>query len=128
MGPSLPRLNSEACHSCWTWRYDVSTLDLFALLKVNGISHRFQPPNTWHEVYTPTKSVTVGGHMYSYDALHLTDVALLFDVMHPMMVTNQSHPSYHLTLVCMMVAIPSRAHPLYGIQGNFLLSYISFSC
>lgn len=68
--------------------------------------HRFQPPNAWHEVYTPSKSVTVGGHYYTYDTLHLSDAARHFDIVRPG-TTNQHHTSSQLTMSSMLVHVIS---------------------
>lgn len=69
---------------------------------------RFQPPNGWHEVYTPTKSVTLGGHFLTYDSLHLSDVARRFDVLYPNALTNQHHESMQTTLSGMVYYIITR--------------------
>lgn len=74
---------------------------------------RIQPPNTWHEVYTPQTSVTIGGHFYTYDTLHLTDAARCYDIKVPG-TTNQHHSSSQLILCAMMVDITRR-----GPRGNY---------
>ncbi|KAF8119971.1 hypothetical protein EV363DRAFT_1193812 [Boletus edulis] len=38
-----------------------------------------QPPGINHMVYTPRPSVMSGGHMYSYDTMHLTEFVIVFD-------------------------------------------------
>ncbi|KAF8432349.1 hypothetical protein L210DRAFT_3507531 [Boletus edulis BED1] len=38
-----------------------------------------QPPGINHMVYTPRPSVMYGGHMYSYDTMHLTEFVIVFD-------------------------------------------------
>lgn len=62
----------------------------------------FQPPNAWHEVFTPSMSVTVGGHFFTYDTMHFSDIARRFDVVSPG-TTNQHHTSSQL-IMCAMVA------------------------
>lgn len=74
----------------------------FSLFVCEIFAHRFQPPNAWHEVYTPSKSVTVGGHYYTYDTLHLSDAVRHFDIIKPGM-TNQHHTSSQLTMSSMLV-------------------------
>jgi len=66
------------------------------------VSPRYQPPNDWHEVYTPSKSVTVRGHLFLYDTIHFTDVGRRFDILRPG-TTNQHHSSSQLTLSAMLV-------------------------
>ena len=41
--------------------------------------HRIQPPGAWHSVYTPTKGMTTGGHLWMYEALHLTEMSRAYD-------------------------------------------------
>ncbi|KAF8954509.1 hypothetical protein BDZ97DRAFT_1766087 [Flammula alnicola] len=65
-----------------------------------------QPPGTFHEVYTPTPSVTLGGHFYTYNTMHLTEVARAFDVRNNGKHTNQDHTSAQATIAMMMCALP----------------------
>jgi hypothetical protein len=65
------------------------------------------PPGTFHEVYTPVPSVTLGGHMYSYNTLHLTELALSLDKATKEKFTNQSHPSTIATIQSMMAVLPT---------------------
>jgi len=78
--------------------------------------NRIQPPATPHEVYTPTPSVTLGGHFMAYDSLHLTEVARYYDVATGGKFTNQDHASSTDT-VCMMMChladIPNARQFLY---------------
>jgi hypothetical protein len=64
------------------------------------------PPGTFHEVYTPIPSVTVGGHVYSYNALHLTEMSRSLDKKTEEKFTNTTHPSATLTIVQMLAALP----------------------
>jgi len=32
-----------------------------------------------HAVYTPTKAMTTGGHLWMYEALHLTEISHAYD-------------------------------------------------
>lgn len=70
--------------------------------------HRIQPPNAWHEVYTPDKSVTVGGHFLTYDSLHISEMSRRYDCENPNMVTNQDHPGCQFVLVQMLMGILAR--------------------
>ena len=64
-----------------------------------------QPPGAFHEVYTPCKSVTLGGHFLTYDSLHLTAVSRRFDVVNNNSATNQDHSCVPMLLSAMMVSI-----------------------
>lgn len=79
----------------------------------------FQPPNAWHEVFTPTKSVTIGGHYFTYDTLHLTDAARFFDIHRPG-ATNQHHTSAQLTLSAMAVNMIRRGPNSTSFPVNHL--------
>ena len=37
------------------------------------------PPGMWHSVYTPVGTMTSGGHFLTYDTLHLTHNARVYD-------------------------------------------------
>ncbi|CAA7265614.1 unnamed protein product [Cyclocybe aegerita] len=65
-----------------------------------------QPPGIFHEVYTPVPSVTLGGHFYSYDAAHLTELTRSFGFQTNGSLTNQSHDSALFTLEMMVLALP----------------------
>jgi hypothetical protein len=84
------------------------------------IPRRIQPANDWHEVYTPAKSVTVGGHFFLYDTLHSTEVGRRFDIIRPG-TTNQHHSSAQLTLSAMMVYMVTR-----GPQSKQLVFFLVF--
>ena len=58
----------------------------------------FQAPGTLHEVYTPTPSITRGGHFNTYDSLHLTEFSRSLDTLTNDSFSNQSHPSAALTI------------------------------
>jgi len=68
------------------------------------------PPATFHEVYTPVPSVTLGGHFYTYNALHLTEMGRACDMHTSGRFTNQSHFSSSLTIALMMAALPLNKH------------------
>lgn len=64
-------------------------------------------------VYTPTKGTTAGGHFYSYETMHLTDLALTYDhskdrdgTIRSQFATNASHPSMPRLIARMMLAVP----------------------
>ncbi|KJA16319.1 hypothetical protein HYPSUDRAFT_58270 [Hypholoma sublateritium FD-334 SS-4] len=72
----------------------------------------FQPPNAWHEVFTPCKSITVGGHFYSYDTMHFSDVARYFDVKSSGSV-NQHDASAQLIMSAMVTRMPHLGSRVY---------------
>jgi hypothetical protein len=80
------------------------------------------PPGTFHEVYTPIPSVTIGGHMYSYSTLHLTELCRSMQKASQGQFTNQDHESASITLSLMMVALL-----LIPEQGKFSLVSIIFN-
>ncbi|KIM90473.1 hypothetical protein PILCRDRAFT_1764 [Piloderma croceum F 1598] len=51
-----------------------------------------QPPGAWHTVYTPLKGMTSGGHLVSYNSLHLTENICAYD--HSMDEENVKRGSY----------------------------------
>ncbi|KAH0836370.1 hypothetical protein J3R83DRAFT_7943 [Lanmaoa asiatica] len=65
-----------------------------------------QPPSQIHSVYTPVMSFTIGGHFYSYDSIHLTEVAHYFDFMCDGSFTNQIHHHALETLAQMLIGLP----------------------
>ncbi|KAF8954159.1 hypothetical protein BDZ97DRAFT_1766523 [Flammula alnicola] len=74
-----------------------------------------QPPGMPHEVYTPTPTVAIGGHLYTYGSMHLTEISRALDVDTAGRHSNQVHESAPLTLSMMMMV----EHPrTYLVQGN----------
>ncbi|THH16202.1 hypothetical protein EW146_g4404 [Bondarzewia mesenterica] len=49
------------------------------------------PPGTWHSVYTPVKSLAVGGHFLTCECLSQTELARAFDKVHGEVATNTYH-------------------------------------
>jgi len=64
------------------------------------------PPGTFHEVYTPVPSVTIGGHFYAFDTMHLTEIARALDHRTKGKFTNQDHPHAMYTMAVMMCSLP----------------------
>ncbi|KAF8958772.1 hypothetical protein BDZ97DRAFT_1923393 [Flammula alnicola] len=95
----------------WWYKYG-ETSDRYAIYAEQG-DIIVQAPNAWHEVYSPNKSVVAGGHLYTYNALHLTEINRYYDTIYPFQVTNQSHVSAQLTLVRMLLVIPDRTDKVY---------------
>lgn len=48
-------------------------------------------PGTCHSVYTPIKTITVGGHFLTMEMLAQTELARTFDKQHGAVVKNTSH-------------------------------------
>ena len=74
--------------------------------------HRIQPPGAWHSVYTPTKGMTTGGHLWMYEVLHLTKISRAYDgsedeegVIRGSYATNKTHVGDR-QLICMMLVLP----------------------
>lgn len=63
------------------------------------------PPGAWHMVYTPVRTLATGGHFYTYETLHLTEMSRAFDRKHAREVTNTTHVSSFPTLCAMMIHI-----------------------
>lgn len=57
-------------------------------------------------MYTPTPSVTIGGHFYTYNTLHLTECARIYDIHTKSILTNQYHNGVTQTMALMMAALP----------------------
>ena len=64
------------------------------------------PPGLDHTVYTPVASACVGGHFYSLDTMHLTEMSRDIDASHGTFVTNQLHGHALETVVRLMLALP----------------------
>jgi hypothetical protein len=63
-------------------------------------------------VYTPTKGMTTGGHLWMYDALHLTEISCTYDgsvdqdgIVRKDYSTNETHVADR-QLIRMMLALP----------------------
>jgi|ERR1700722_5543822 hypothetical protein len=63
------------------------------------------PPGVWHTVYTPTPSFCSGGHLYTYETLHLTEQSRCFDYTHAEFSTNANH-NVERVLARMVLALP----------------------
>ena len=77
------------------------------------------PPGMFHEVYTPVPSVAIGGHMYSYNAMHLTELCRSIQKESDGQFTNQDHSSASITMALMLAALPlipeqRRSHILWS--------------
>lgn len=70
-----------------------------------------QPPGALHEVYTPKPSVTLGGHFYTADTMHLTEVARALDKKTQAKLTNQGHASSQATISIMLAALQFQSKP-----------------
>lgn len=65
--------------------------------------HRIMPPGAWHLVYTPVRTVAMGGHLFLYDTMHFTEMSRRFDHKHAREVTNTTHISAFDTLCLMTI-------------------------
>jgi len=63
------------------------------------------PPGTWHEVYTPVKTIASGGHFLTYETMHLTQWARFMDHGFAASATNADHPAIDRTVYCMVLAL-----------------------
>ena len=89
--------------------------------------HRIQPPGAWHSVYTPTKGMTTGGHLWMYEALHLTEMSRAYDglkdedgVIRGSYATNETHVADR-QLIRMMLALPDLV-----LQRGDIYIYVGF--
>ncbi|KAF8147196.1 hypothetical protein B0H34DRAFT_391196 [Crassisporium funariophilum] len=80
-----------------------------------------QPPGTTHEVYTPTPSVTLGGHYLTYGSMHLTEVSRAYDFKTKKLLTNQEHVSIKPLLSMMVAALPSLPTSIHPRKSLFAL-------
>ena len=58
----------------------------------------------------PIPSVTRGGHMYTYESMHLTKFSRAFDACMSDSLSNQTHPCALLTIALMLAALPVYDH------------------
>ncbi|KAH7904486.1 hypothetical protein BJ138DRAFT_1119367 [Hygrophoropsis aurantiaca] len=65
-----------------------------------------QPSGAFHSVYTPDASFTIGGHFFTYNTLHLTEMARRIDHTSGYLTTNQFHEHTQETLCRMVLGIP----------------------
>ncbi|KAF8871079.1 hypothetical protein BD779DRAFT_1679446 [Infundibulicybe gibba] len=85
----------------WRLKWEENGGEIYTITAEPG-SLVIMPPGTWHLVYTPVRTLAVGGHLYMFETLHLTEVSRWFDRNHAREVTNTSHMSSFMTL-CMMM-------------------------
>ncbi|KII90905.1 hypothetical protein PLICRDRAFT_28797 [Plicaturopsis crispa FD-325 SS-3] len=69
----------------------------------------FMPPGAFHLVLTVTPSVTLGGHFYTYESMHLTEMARAFDHSASQSSTNTEHPAAERAIARMALALPTYA-------------------
>lgn len=50
--------------------------------------------------------MTVGGHFYTYNSLHLTECARIYDIHTDSVLTRPYHNGVTLTMALMMAALP----------------------
>ncbi|KAF8549214.1 hypothetical protein OG21DRAFT_623975 [Imleria badia] len=74
-------------------------LSLIDFLLVSNLLARFIQ-------YTPVASFTLSGHFYSYDNLHLTQLARYLDVARKGNLANQVHHHAFETLVQLVIDLP----------------------
>lgn len=75
------------------------------------------PPGTWHLVYTPVRTLAVGGHFFTFETMHLTEMSQKFDKKYGLHVTNTTHVSAYDTLNHML---------LYTLRDDKRGQYILF--
>lgn len=78
--------------------------DIFNLFLLEG-DVLIQPPNAIHQVFTPVNSIVSGGHLFTYETLHLTELARSFDLVFNHVATNADHTSAHRTLCRLAMAL-----------------------
>lgn len=77
----------------------------FVASSVSSRLGSIQPPGQFHEVYTPVPTVSTGGHFYSLDTMHLTEVIKKYDLDTDGVNTNHDHPSTTMTLAMMLNSV-----------------------
>ncbi|KAF8549209.1 hypothetical protein OG21DRAFT_1525962 [Imleria badia] len=80
-----------------------------------------QPPAQVHSVYTPTASFSIGGHFYSYDCCHLTEIGRRFDALLNGRLTNQVHHHAFETIVQMVIGLP-RSNPNRSLKTHSIVA------
>ena len=87
-------------------------LDKYKLLI---ILDSIQPPGTDHMVFTAEPTVMSGGHIYTYDTMHLTEFVLMFDLGRDrggsprIAATNAAHAGAFRKVYRMAIALPKYA-------------------
>lgn len=88
---------------------------LFSLL------HRIMPPGKHHTVFTPVAGFSRGGHFFSLDTMHLTEVSRFVDSEVGKYITNDSHLGTLETLCRLVIALTvlpkwrSESHFFFGV-------------
>ncbi|TCD63812.1 hypothetical protein EIP91_004934 [Steccherinum ochraceum] len=83
-----------------------------------------QAPGQYHEVFTPIPTVTTGGHFYSLETMHLTEVELYYQHCTNATDTNHRHHSASLTAVMMINSLKDKGpqwYPKKSLMGLCLL-------
>ena len=50
-----------------------AVLDMYTIRLLTIDIRRIQPPGKYHQVYTPERTITVGGHFIPFDCMHLAE-------------------------------------------------------
>jgi hypothetical protein len=90
---------------------------------ITNIMSNTYPPITTLQSGVQMPSVVQGGHFYSYNSLHLTEISRAIDKLTDDALLNQSHPSVAMTLSLMLAALPLlnnyRKNLLLHIENNY---------
>lgn len=82
------------------------------------------PPGTWHLVYTPVRTLATGGHFFTFETTHLTEMSQKFDHKNGLHVTNTTHVSAYETLINMLLyTLRDDARGQYILYLYSLLGY-----
>lgn len=120
--------NAYYKHPMATETYDKNVIIGTVLLEKGAVL--IQPPGVNHMVYTPVPTVMSGGHFLTYEAMHLTEMALTLDfglgnedMQHA---TNALHPGTLRKVYRMAIALPTLVleRPLFPKRSIIALASI----
>jgi hypothetical protein len=77
------------------------------------------PPGFWHEVFTPVNTVVIGGHLYLWECMHLTEYHMFLDNSFSDYFTNTDHPGAYRGIIRMILAL----RHWDSDRGKFLLLF-----
>jgi hypothetical protein len=96
---------------------DVLQVIPLSLSTIPNIHSRVQPPGIFHMVYTPIMGNTSGGHFFTYESAHHTEVSVRFDKslndsgeIRGTFATNVEYEDISRPIACMVLALPYITH------------------
>ncbi|GJF00235.1 hypothetical protein PsYK624_165150 [Phanerochaete sordida] len=108
---------AEVCNNYTQAPIDIPNLATIHFIRLEPDMILIQPPGVFHEVYTPVRSVAIGGHFMAEDLLHLTLQCRLAIARSMGQAGNAYHPDTNRTLARMLLAQIERGDTYMNRRG-----------